>query len=302
MSNKKVFMSFAINDCGMMVSIEHAVRGAACACFCPSCREPVIAKQGDVRVWHFSHVSGADCAGAGESALHLAAKQLILSRRELVFPSVMVTKEFINMKNGSIHIGHASHSEIRVSFDQVYLEQSIGLIIPDVICDTTQERYLVEIAVTHFVDEGKRALIQGLNYPAIEITINMDLREHWSWEALVEEVINGTINKSWLHYPKMAELAIEASTQAKALADAEIIIEPIIIIPVNIQQVRTKLSWHGIHVWITEYDFGLVAWSPYNPEINKILKCFGGKWQPKYRNWLLPLGVKAPLSEALNNA
>jgi hypothetical protein len=189
-----------------------------------------------------------------------------------------------------------------VSFDQVYLEQSIGLIIPDVICDTSQDRYLVEIAVTHFVDEGKRALIQCLNYPAIEITINMDLREHWSWEALEEEVINCTTNKSWLHYPKMVELAIEASAQAKALADTEIIIDPVLIIPIKVQPVRTKLSWRGIHVRITEYDFGLVAWSPYNPEINKIFKFFGGKWQPKYRNWLLPSGVKTPLSETLTNA
>lgn len=302
MSNRKVFMSFAINDCGMIVSIEHADRGAACACFCPSCLEPVVAKQGDIKVWHFSHASGADCAGAGESALHLAAKQLLLTKRELVFPSIAVTREVINKKSRTVHIGHASHPETRVSFDQVYLEQPLGLIIPDVICDTAQDRYLIEIAVTHFVDEGKRALIQGLNYAAIEIAINIDLREHWSWEALEEEVLNSTINKSWLHYPKEAELAIEASAQAKALADAEIIAEPRLTLPAKTLPVRTKLSWRGIHVWITEHEFGLVAWSPYNPEINTILKCFGGKWQPKYRNWLLPLGVKTPLAEALTNA
>jgi competence protein CoiA len=299
MSNRKVFMSFAINDCGMVVSIEHADRGAACACFCPCCNEPVVAKQGDIKVWHFSHANGADCAGAGESALHLAAKQLLLARRQLVFPSLAVTREAINPNSRAIHVGYAAHPEKRVIFDQVYLEQPIGLIIPDLICDAPDDRYLVEIAVTHFVDEGKRALIKGLNYAAIEIAINIDLREHWAWETLEEEVINNTRNKSWLHYPKEEELGMEASAQAKALADAEIIPAPRLTLPAKVLPVRTKLSWRGIHVWITEYDFGLVAWSPYNPEINAILKRFGGKWQPKYRNWRLPLWVKAPLVEEL---
>lgn len=299
MSNQNVFMSFAMNDCGMVVSIEHADRGAACACFCPRCHEPVVAKQGDVRVWHFSHASGTECAGAGESALHLAAKQLLLSKRELVFPSIVVTREAINQKSGTVHIGHASHPEKRLSFDQVYLEQAIGLIIPDAICDTQEDRYLIEIAVTHFVDEGKMALIKGLNHAAVEITINIDLNEHWSWEALEEEVINNTGNKSWLHYPKEAELEIEACAQAKALADAEQIPEPILMLPSKTSAPQTKLSWRGVHVWITEYDFGLVAWSPYNPEINKILKRCGGKWQPKYRNWLLPKWVKNHLVEEL---
>lgn len=300
MSNQKVLMSFAMNDCGMAVSIEHADRGAACACFCPCCEEPVVAKQGDVKVWHFSHQSGADCDGAGESALHLATKQLLLTKRELVFPSITVTREVINQTSRTVHSGRATDPEKWVRFDQVYLEQPIGLIIPDVICDTAEDRYLIEIAVTHFVDEGKRALIKGLNYAALEIAIDIDLREHWTWEALEEEVVNNTSNKSWLHYPKEAELGIEASAQANALADAENISAPTLTLPAV--PIRTKLSWRGIHVWITEHDFGLVAWSPYNPEINKILKRFGGKWQPKYRNWLLPLWVKAHLVEALATA
>jgi len=40
---------------GELVDVHDVLRGKACACVCPGCLAPVVAKQGEVNVWHFAH-------------------------------------------------------------------------------------------------------------------------------------------------------------------------------------------------------------------------------------------------------
>lgn len=35
-------------------------RGVACGCFCPTCRSPLVAKQGEKNSWHFAHEAGQE--------------------------------------------------------------------------------------------------------------------------------------------------------------------------------------------------------------------------------------------------
>lgn len=37
------------------VAVDEVEKGQACNCICPSCDEPLIARQGSVNIWHFSH-------------------------------------------------------------------------------------------------------------------------------------------------------------------------------------------------------------------------------------------------------
>lgn len=53
--------------------------GNACGCICPHCKSALSAKNGgdgEKMIHHFAHLSGADCVGAVESALHLMAKKM----------------------------------------------------------------------------------------------------------------------------------------------------------------------------------------------------------------------------------
>lgn len=55
--------------------------------FCPSCDAPVIAKCGEIKIWHWSHESTAECDpwSEGESAWHVKWKNLVLpGAREIV--------------------------------------------------------------------------------------------------------------------------------------------------------------------------------------------------------------------------
>ena len=71
-------LTYALNNVGQLVYIEVVQTGINCNCFCPACKEPLVAKnQGGKRIHHFAHKSGTECAHAVESMLHILAKEKI---------------------------------------------------------------------------------------------------------------------------------------------------------------------------------------------------------------------------------
>lgn len=61
-----------------LVHVDSVSRGIGCGCTCPNCGKPVQAKQGEIRVHHFSHVGKVDCPPA--LALKKVAIRLLADR------------------------------------------------------------------------------------------------------------------------------------------------------------------------------------------------------------------------------
>jgi hypothetical protein len=110
MEATSLLQSFAIAKDGRVVSVNEVERGQACGCTCPACRRPLIARQGEVRVWHFAHATGADCEGGAESALHLAAKTAIERAGGITLPGLSV-KRTLTLPDGRRGTGEASIPE-----------------------------------------------------------------------------------------------------------------------------------------------------------------------------------------------
>lgn len=71
-------LTYAIDQTGQLVNVDNVPVGNKCGCFCPACKEPLIAKnQGTKRKHHFAHQSGTECDYAVESMLHILAKDKI---------------------------------------------------------------------------------------------------------------------------------------------------------------------------------------------------------------------------------
>ena len=71
-------LTYAIDQTGQLVHVDNVPVGNQCGCFCPACKEPLIAKnQGTKRKHHFAHQSGTECEYAVESMLHILAKEKI---------------------------------------------------------------------------------------------------------------------------------------------------------------------------------------------------------------------------------
>lgn len=81
-----IHLTIAQNASGEMVDIADIPSGLSCNCICACCGESLIARKGEVKQWHFAHKSGAECAGALETALHKAAKQVLLEHRLIMVP------------------------------------------------------------------------------------------------------------------------------------------------------------------------------------------------------------------------
>lgn len=79
-------MTYAIDGDGAFVYVDNVLTGKRCGCFCPACKEPLIAKnKGIKRIHHFAHQSGIECEYAYESMLHMFAKEKI--RKEFLSKS-----------------------------------------------------------------------------------------------------------------------------------------------------------------------------------------------------------------------
>jgi competence protein CoiA len=304
MNSSSLVQSFAVNQEGKVVSVDEVSRGLECRCNCSICGAPLMAKQGEQRIWHFAHATGNDCEGSAETALHLAAKQVLQQSMGLEIPEIIV-EGTAQLADGRRASAQEVIPESWLDFETVLLEQELAPIRPDVIGQSGSNKFIIEIAVTHFVDEHKRALLEALGFPAIEVQLDPSLRESWTWDALEEIVVHGTEFKSWISLPDLSELTALANARAYEMASAQT--------PFNQTQTtenskpsKIRFTIQGMIVDVNELNFGVTVWSPYHPEVNEIIKNIvkplGGRWQPKYRNWLLPKAMKPFLISALDVA
>ncbi|MEK5790108.1 hypothetical protein V3528_20545, partial [Acinetobacter johnsonii] len=78
---------------------------------------------------HFAHAAGADCGMGVETALHLAAKEIIETKKHIYLPPVEVKIS----RRGNPSVLDVLAPEQKYSLDKVVLERRIDSIIPDVI-------------------------------------------------------------------------------------------------------------------------------------------------------------------------
>lgn len=302
MESQSLLQSFAMDKAGRIRSVEEVARGLACECICPSCGDAVIARQGEVREWHFAHAAETDCESGIETALHLAAKQLLLERRGLTVPEIRIQRE-VRLPDGRYGKGEAYRPERWIDFQEVEAEKTVGAIRPDIVAVVDTTMFFVEIAVTHFVDSEKRAILASYDVPTIEIDLANFQGGHWTWELLNEHVIEAKPLKRWIHSLEQRELqeearqaAIEAAlNQPPPAAQTPPVVPP--------KAIRTRFWINDRMVDAIERPFGIAVWSPYDPDLNALIKTIvhplGGRWQQRFKNWLLPLAAKDWLFEEL---
>lgn len=196
---------FGLADDGRMYEPLDVPLGKACGCVCPACRAPIIAKHclASDRQAHFAHSGGANCSSGFETALHLAAKQLIAERAQLHFPALSVDVYQVD----AIGVEHRAAAEMAPAgirpLSAVVLEQWMVNIRPDVIVDSDElGRVLIEIAVTHFVDREKLDKIEQLGLAVLEIDLS-NLREA-SFDSIAVYLFETPAHSKWLHHPRMA--------------------------------------------------------------------------------------------------
>ena len=182
---------------GKLLHISEVPRGLACGCVCPACGDRLVARQGSLREHHFAHAAGNDCRTAVETALHLAAKEILASRKEIVLPSVEIQFHFHSYSDSgdkSLTIA----PEGRYQLTSVALERRFANIVPDVLAHVKKRPLLIEVRVTHGIEAQKLERIHSLDMSTVEVDLSAAPRD-LPWKDLEELVVESGTHKRWIH-------------------------------------------------------------------------------------------------------
>ena len=184
---------YALKD-GAPVSIMEVESGLKCGCVCPVCNARLVAKHPNPnskrpKADHFAHHQKDSCAYGYQTSLHLAAKDILSKAKTMVIPAVDTkTPEGFGKKRLS--------EEKIITIDKVELEKQIDNIIPDVVVYTGGKRLLVEIYVTHCIDDVKLAKIKESGLSTIEIDLH-EKRDIITREELQDLLLHSSETKKW---------------------------------------------------------------------------------------------------------
>lgn len=195
--------------------------GKLCACVCPACKKPLVAKQ-RASTPHFAHAQDESCAKGLETAVHLAVKQIIAERHSLRFPILRWNNPFKFQRESQTVV---VEPERLCDLASVELELWLDDIRPDIVVVADGQTYLVEVAVTHFVDDKKHEKIRRKQTPTFEIDVS-HLQTGFTLESLEQAIYtNRRYDAQWLYHPKLEVLTLEArqreNQRKEALAAAE---------------------------------------------------------------------------------
>jgi len=175
--------------------------GLACACFCPGCGAVLVAKKGNEKRWHFSHLNVRPGESCNESAIHAAAKQVLIEYGELMAPEFSISVSAKTIDGRELYERAVLSAARRIRFDRAAPEVTVDDVRPDVVGYRSERQLLVEMYFRHRVDQVKRDKLLRLGLPAIEIDLS-DLDTGTGFEPLIERVINSVFYKEWLVYPQ----------------------------------------------------------------------------------------------------
>ncbi|HCG7222289.1 TPA: hypothetical protein N2854_001539 [Vibrio parahaemolyticus] len=209
-----VKLGWGLSKDGKYKHIRSVDNGLKCDCVCPECKTPLVANQGNVKRWHFSHASNTECKG--ESLIHRLAKQVILdaarSRKALLISSNGGTV-YESDKDGIVHSKEWYAPERQYHLQQAEAEAKLGSQIVDVLChDKAGNALAVEIFYTHKKSDVDIEKSAKNSVEAIEIDVSKV-----SWDATYEQ-----IEKAVLQNARRRVLHSPQADQAKATLVREI--------------------------------------------------------------------------------
>lgn len=189
-------LSFALlND--KLIHVDDVSNGLSCGCVCPQCGEDLVAKNnGKIKEHHFAHYSGSECEHGYETMLHLLAKEVIDNNKKVLLPKLNAS---INCDVTDIKI---SEEELK-KFNKVVLEKRISDIVPDVIVyDENNEPLIIEIKVTHGIDDFKLEKIKRIGISTLEIDLSNTYIP--DYDHMLECLTTYSFDRRWI-YNKEAE-------------------------------------------------------------------------------------------------
>lgn len=195
--------------------------GLACACTCTGCGAKLVAKKGAMLAWHFAHHVVIATQSCVESAIHAAAKQVVLEHNWLQVPEMVVTVTGTTKYGKTVSKSRmlAPSRTIRFDYSCEEVWEATSSLRPDVVGYRGTRRLLVEMCFQHEVDDRKREKLADLGSPALEIDLS-DLPFDADFAAVRTRVLDNLEYKEWLVYPGEREARVHLRLEVRQEVDA----------------------------------------------------------------------------------
>ena len=188
-----------------LVHISEVNSGLACNCICPHCRSNLIAKNKSSNkvAPHFQHYQSQDCNLSVETSLHLLAKEILEQRKQLMLPAFkkhFIVKDKKYRGWGPLYDNEKEilKSEL-VSVERVELEKPMEDIKPDVIIWVNGDPILIEIYVSHKVDQEKIKKLEKKGIATLEIDLHN--LERGITKSYLSEILLSGLRSIWIYHP-----------------------------------------------------------------------------------------------------
>lgn len=230
MSKPKHHTPWASKD-GIVKSIVEVSNGKACGCTCLVCGSALIAaKNGKIRQPHFRHKSVAECTTSPETFLHYAAKEILERNKRMMLPPcrMLVTSKSISFSDGKAnYTAKNARENINIEFDSIVSEKKFSDYIPDLIAHFCGKILVIEIVVTHDIDDDKMRKIEASEADAAIRIYLGDLDRATTAQELEQIILTPSWRTTWVMNKKaVAEAArvkqpqvIEFANKQKRLAE-----------------------------------------------------------------------------------
>jgi hypothetical protein len=142
-----------------LVDVADVELGKKCNCICPSCRTPLIARKGNIKIWHFAHASKnvyetteRECDYSFYLSVRLMARQLISTKLTLALPAYHGFVELPdNSHDYSIQDKFVITEEKDISIRDIEVETNFFGIIVDLVGNIEDYKFVV-----YFVHPGRK--------------------------------------------------------------------------------------------------------------------------------------------------
>lgn len=183
--NTNRLIKYALDANNNLMFIDNVPNGLECGCICPGCKEKLIAKNdGKIREHHYAHTSNKECITGYQTMIHLLAKAIIFQKR--ILPGfAMNNKPIVASQIGcevrldELNIIPDVLAIAPVQLNYGYMGMNVGTITKDI-------PFIIEIYVTHKVDEEKTKIIKDSGIPAVEIDLSKS--EATTAEELIKDI------------------------------------------------------------------------------------------------------------------
>jgi len=211
-----------------IVDVYAVKRGRECGCICPSCRTPLIARQGAEKVWHFAHASrhvydrtAQECDFSFYVSVRLMARQLIGSKLTLALPDYRSrVTQYVEVLRQTRTLDYLVTEARSVELEHVEVETSFADVAVDVkgkVGNFDFVVYLVHPGRTIPIEleslDGAKAGVIAIDLQGMAGSLAKVRQAGGTYSQMLGEFLAKNVaSKRWVYHPRYDTMRQKAQT------------------------------------------------------------------------------------------